>query len=54
MCLFVSHDLLWLSRELMGVMTVGALARGLMLQGEHQMKVVLMIVCVCVRVCVKG
>lgn len=44
----------WLSGELMGVMRVGALARGLMLQGERQMEVVLMMksMCTCCVVCV--
>lgn len=38
----------------MGVMRVGALARGLMLQGERQMEVVLMMksMCTCCVVCV--
>ena len=40
------------------MMRVGALARGLMLQGERQMEVVLMMksmccVCVCARMCVR-
>lgn len=34
--------------ELMGVMRVGALARGLMLQGERQMEVVLMMKSTCI------
>jgi len=38
----------WLSGELMGVMRVGALARGLMLQGERQMEVVLMMKSACI------
>ena len=48
MCMFVYHMMFWLSGELMGVMRVGALARGLMLQGERQMEVVLMMKSMCI------
>ena len=46
-CLCLCHTTFWLSGELMGVMRVGALARGLMLQGERQMEVVLMMKSMC-------